>query len=315
MLAQFVEDFFHLERGDDGLDQHRRLDGALRQAQFVLGHHEDVVPEARFKMRLHLGQVEERAGAARDLLLRVMEHEQREVEDAAVHALAVDQDVLFVQMPAARPHLQCRDLVVQLVALAVLLERERAANRAAEVNLALDLVLPRRRIRILEIGHVAVSARIERVDHHLGFHRTGDLHAAAFQRLRQRCDFPVAFADVLRFRQEVRPLASIKAFGALGTGGEQLLAARLEGAVQFGDQRHRFRCQDGGEIRGNGRVDLNAGAVGGCAHVRRSTRRANTRQSSGLRTQRFGNRVGNCRTLGHGSRDGMLIGKKAIAAF
>ena len=30
MLAQFVQDFFHLERREYGFDQHRRLDRALR---------------------------------------------------------------------------------------------------------------------------------------------------------------------------------------------------------------------------------------------------------------------------------------------
>ena len=57
------------------------------------------------------------------------------------HALAVDQHVLFVEVPAARTHLQRRDLVVELVGLAALLERQRAADRLAEVDLALDLVV------------------------------------------------------------------------------------------------------------------------------------------------------------------------------
>jgi hypothetical protein len=35
VVAQFVQDFFHLEGGEDGLDQHGGLDGALRQADVV----------------------------------------------------------------------------------------------------------------------------------------------------------------------------------------------------------------------------------------------------------------------------------------
>ena len=68
-------------------------------------------------MALDLRQVEVRAGAARELLLRVVEHEEREVEDAAGDALAVDRHVLLVEVPAARADLQRRDLVVELVAL------------------------------------------------------------------------------------------------------------------------------------------------------------------------------------------------------
>ena len=44
VLAQLVEDFFQLEGREDGLDQHRGLDGALWNADFVLGHDKDVVP-------------------------------------------------------------------------------------------------------------------------------------------------------------------------------------------------------------------------------------------------------------------------------
>src|SRR6202012_1065550 len=87
VFAQLVQDLVHLEGGVDGLDQHGRLDRALRQAQLVLRAHEDVVPQARLEMALQLGQVEEWAVAARDLFLRVVEQEQAEVEDAAGHAL------------------------------------------------------------------------------------------------------------------------------------------------------------------------------------------------------------------------------------
>src|ERR687884_115509 len=41
------------------------------------------IPQARLEMRLHLRQIEVRTLAARQQLLRVVEEEQREVEDAA----------------------------------------------------------------------------------------------------------------------------------------------------------------------------------------------------------------------------------------
>src|SRR5436305_2095726 len=84
------------------------------------------------------------AGAARELFLRVVEHEEREIEEPAAHAPAVDEHVLLVEVPAARPDLQRRDLVVEAIGLGagggLLLERQRAANRLREVDLALDLV-------------------------------------------------------------------------------------------------------------------------------------------------------------------------------
>jgi hypothetical protein len=78
---------------------------------------EDVVPQAGFEVAFHLRQVVERAGAAGDLLLGVVEEDHGEVEDAAADALAIDQHVLFVKVPAARTDLQGGDLVVQLVFL------------------------------------------------------------------------------------------------------------------------------------------------------------------------------------------------------
>ncbi|MNM75117.1 hypothetical protein D3C81_868900 [compost metagenome] len=244
MLAQLIQDLFHLERGEDGLDQHGGLDGALRQADFVLRHHEDVVPQARFQMAFHLGQVEERAGAAGDLLAGIVEQEQREIEDAARDALAVDGDVLFVQVPAARTHLQRGDLVVQLVLLALRFQGQRAAHGGLQVDLALQLVVPVGGVGVLEVGHVAVSARVEGVDHHLGFDRAGDFHAAAFQRLGHRGNLPVAFADALGFRQEIGDFAGVQALGALDARGQQFLTARLEGAVQLVYQGQGFRRED-----------------------------------------------------------------------
>src|SRR4029078_12108556 len=58
MMAQLVEYLVHLEGGENRLDQHRRPDRAARDQQVVLRHHENVVPESRLEMALHLRQVE-----------------------------------------------------------------------------------------------------------------------------------------------------------------------------------------------------------------------------------------------------------------
>ena len=70
-------------------------------------------------------------------------------------------------------------------------------------------------------------------------------------------------ARIVRGRgEEVGPLAGVEALGALDAGGQQLLAARLEGAVQLGDERERRRRQDGLEAGQDRRVDLHAGGQG-----------------------------------------------------
>jgi hypothetical protein len=149
--------------------------------------------------------------------------------------------VLFVEVPAARTDLQGGDLVVQLVFLAgFVLERQLAADGLVQVDLALDLVVPLRAVGVLEVGHVGISAGVEGVDDHLGFDRAGDFGAAALQGLGQRGDLPVAFADVLGFRQEVGHFAGVDAGLALDAGLQQFLAAGFEGAVQLGDQFERF---------------------------------------------------------------------------
>src|SRR5262249_20444194 len=72
VILQLPQDFVHLERGENGLDQYRSLDGTVRHAQFLLCQGENVVPHARFEVRLHLRQVKVRPRAAREQFLRVV---------------------------------------------------------------------------------------------------------------------------------------------------------------------------------------------------------------------------------------------------
>ena len=64
VVSEFVDDLVHLERREDGLDEHRGADAALRHTQAALRKHEHVVPQARLAVGLHLREVEVRAGAA-----------------------------------------------------------------------------------------------------------------------------------------------------------------------------------------------------------------------------------------------------------
>ena len=167
MVAQLVEDLLHLERGEDRLDEDGGADRPLRQAERVLGEDERVVPEPRLVVALELGEVEVRPRPGLQLPLGRVEHVEAEVEEAGGHGLAVDRDVLLAQVPAARAHEQRRDLVVQAVLLLARVERDRPLDGVDEVRLALDAVRPRGRVRVLEVGHEDLRARVERVDHHL----------------------------------------------------------------------------------------------------------------------------------------------------
>jgi hypothetical protein len=83
VVFELVENFVHLERGEDGLDQHRALDRAMAEPERLLGEREHLVPQARLAMILELGQVEIRAGtAARELGVVVVEI-QPEVDERA----------------------------------------------------------------------------------------------------------------------------------------------------------------------------------------------------------------------------------------
>ncbi len=146
MLAQFIQDFIHLECGDDRFNQHSGLDRSLRQTEFILGHHEDIVPQTCFEVRFHFRQVEVRTCATRQLLFRVMDHEQRKVENTARNTLAINQHMFFIQMPAAWTHDQCCGLVVQLIGLAILFQCNCLSHCVDHVDLAGNLVVPVRRI-------------------------------------------------------------------------------------------------------------------------------------------------------------------------
>ena len=239
MVLQLPQDLVHLEGGEDGLDQHGGLDRLLRHAERVLGGHEHVVPQPRLEMALELGQVEVGAGAARQRFLGVVEEVEAEIEQRPRHRLAVDRHVPLEQMPAARAHEQHRRLVVQLVGLAAIGIDivDLAADRVGQIVLALDHVGPGRRRGVLEVGHEDVGAAVERVDDHLAVDRPGDLDATVEDVLGQRRHGPVALADLGGLRQEVRLLAGIEALLALDAGGQKLLAAGVELALQVGDER------------------------------------------------------------------------------
>ena len=102
MSPELEENFLHLERSRKRLNQHRRADGAVRHTNVGLRKAENVVPEARLKVMLHLGKIEVRTGAASDEFLRIVEEVKSKVENRCGHGLVVNRYAGFVQMPSSR---------------------------------------------------------------------------------------------------------------------------------------------------------------------------------------------------------------------
>ena len=149
VILQFIQDLLCHERAGQGFDQHGGADGTQRQIQHRLRGDEDIVPQPGFQAVLQLGQIEIGAAALGEQHLGIMEEIQAEIEDGARHALAIDDHVGFIQMPAARAANQHGGLVVELVALApialVFLEADRASRGIAQIDLALHHHVPGRR--------------------------------------------------------------------------------------------------------------------------------------------------------------------------
>src|SRR5580693_6596158 len=118
VFAQLVENLIHFKTGQDGLNEHGGLDAAVANVESVLRANEDVVPEARFQVALHLGQVEVRTRAACEQLFCVVEEVEAEVEDGAGHGLAVDEDMALFEVPSARADKEDGRFVAELVLLA-----------------------------------------------------------------------------------------------------------------------------------------------------------------------------------------------------
>lgn len=69
--SEFVYDFLHLERGENGFDQDSRSDGSNGETEPLLSEVEYVIPQASFEVTLHLRQVEIRTRAASKKILGV----------------------------------------------------------------------------------------------------------------------------------------------------------------------------------------------------------------------------------------------------
>ena len=177
--------------------------------------------------------------------LALLQKKEREIEERAGDRFSVDQRVGFVEMPAARADQQRGSAGIQLVLFALrAAEADVAAHGVAQIDLAVDIVVPGGRIGVLEIGHEDLRAGIEGVDHHLALYGAGDFDAAIEQISRNRHDRPVAFANGCGLGQKIGQRTGINVGLPLDAAGQQFLPALLEFLVQLGNQQQRVRREN-----------------------------------------------------------------------
>lgn len=93
MLFQLEEDLVHLERRGQRYDQDRRLDRAGQDRQRRLRVQENVAPQSRFEVALHLRQIETWTSPGLPQRIDVVKEEQPEIEQHPRRGAAVDLEV------------------------------------------------------------------------------------------------------------------------------------------------------------------------------------------------------------------------------
>ena len=130
--------------------------------------------------------------------------------------------------PLTVPDDEGGNLAVKLVLLATGREVDGAAVGVTQIDLAANVVVPGRGVRVLKVGHEGAGAAVQRVDDHLAVHGAGDLDAAVDEARRRRRTAPVAGADVRGLRQKVRQLAGVNRRLPELAAAQQLQAAAIE---------------------------------------------------------------------------------------
>jgi hypothetical protein len=222
-------------------------DGALRDAQQVLGEDEDVVPQACLEVVFDLRQVEVRSLALGQEAAGVVEEVQAEVHDAAGDGFAIDEHVLFRQVPAVGTDHDGGQFAgrTQLVVLALEGgEVDPAFQRVCQVELSLDDVAPRRGGGVFHVGKPDLGAGVQRIDGHLLVHRAGDLNAPVLEVRSRGSDAPVGIVpDGLCFAEEAGVVALGDLLAAVTAALQQLLPGFRGSPVQLGNKRQSIRSK------------------------------------------------------------------------
>ena len=263
VVAQLVEDLLHLEGGGEGLDEHGRADGAVRDPEPALRGREHLVPQPRLEMRFELGQVQVGAGAALDQLARVVEEVQTRVDQRGGGADRAPvgphpSQMLLGQVPAAGPEHDRRGLLGQAVLLAVRTgEVDLPTDRVVQVQLPVDHGIPGGAQRVLVVGEPHLRPGVQGVDGHLPVGGAGDLHAAILEARSGTGDTPGGIlADRAGRGQEVEHGPARDRLPAHRAGGEQLRAPRREAVVQVGEEVEGLGGEDLLEARAERAGDL-----------------------------------------------------------
>src|ERR1700694_3909077 len=205
MVAKLVEDLFHLERGEDRLDEDSRSDGPARNTQTILGEVEDVVPEPRFQVALELGKIKVGPAALLEQSPRVVKKIDAEVEQAPRYRLPPHLDMSLLEVPTARADHQRRHLRIESILLTLWArEVQGPFDGVDQVDLSLDEVRPGRSVGVLEVRHEAAAPRVERVDQHLAVGGPRDLDPPVLEVLRPGSNSPFRLAYGLCGGQEIR---------------------------------------------------------------------------------------------------------------
>ena len=246
MGPQRMEYLVHLEGGVDRLDQHGDAGRAVGQADLLLGESDDVAPQRRFLGRFQLGEIKICARPGGECGGGIVQQIEREIDECARQRLAVHGQVTLVEVEAARADDEDGGIDDEGVILGRgrIGEGQRATPAIDQIGLAVEDVVPRRRGRILEIGHEGLGARIECVDDHLASGRAGDFDAAVLEVARGARDRPIASADRCGIGPEVGQIAGIVSVLLVDPRGEQSAAARIEPAVDRAEQCKCGRGQD-----------------------------------------------------------------------
>ena len=83
MLLQFKQDLLHLKSRWQRFDQYCSPDAPLSNPQLARGEAENVIPESRFEVMLHLGQIEVWTTSAFEKFSGIVEEVQAEIEQAS----------------------------------------------------------------------------------------------------------------------------------------------------------------------------------------------------------------------------------------
>lgn len=262
VLSELVDDLVHLEGSENRLDKNGSSDGSSGHADPVLRELENVVPQTGLEVRLHLGEVEVRAGASGNGLLGVVEEVETEIKQTSGDGLAINEEVGLIEVPASRSDDKGGELLLvgsQLVRLSTgLLVGDGSSDTVVEVDLTVDHVGPGGGGRVLEVGHVGPDIRVQGVDDHLSVSGAGDLNSSVNKTGSRGGSLPSGvLSDVLGLGEEVGELAGVDSSLSSNSSSKELVSSGIEGSVQGGDESKSLLGEDVLGVGGDVSPDLN----------------------------------------------------------